>query len=67
VPGKVIRVYRKPRAKWAIRAVVGAGIGAVVGVILPARPENALATKARMCPAGPGLSVVLELEPASAA
>ena len=34
VPGKVIRVYRKPRAKWAIRAVVGAGIGAVVGVIL---------------------------------
>ena len=45
-------MYRKPRAKRAVRAVVGAGIGAVAGAILTSTAGQRFRNEGQDVPSG---------------
>ncbi len=48
----VVRVYRRPRASRGIRALIGAAIGAVVGIVLTATVGDRFRNEGQDVPAG---------------
>ncbi len=48
----VVRVYRRPRAGRGIRALIGAAIGAIAGIVLTATVGDRFRNEGRDAPAG---------------